>query len=471
MSDKELAANKAIVDRAKQILIANAQQYTRATLPGWLPGQDSKHDRLYKVFGLPEQLTFQAKKNMYDRNGFVKGAINKLTDKVWQDNPEIIEGQQDDKNKKETPTEKEFAAFAKRTKLWRAMAMADRYRMVGNYSALIVRIADGKDWSLPVENLRPEQIIGFYPVWEDQLEVSRTDDDRMSDTYGEPLLWNFKESCRLDSSLNTRVKPVPIQIHANRVFYMGDVFTDGLSSESGNNLIAAGYNSAYALFKVLQAGAEGSAKNSMRQIHANFDKDADMRKVAQALGVEVSAIGDAFQSMGEDLNTFLDAFTVTQGVEMTPLTANMSTIDDVAQWNMNEFCAAMGGIPSTELTGTLTGDRASTENAKVMAMIAGGRREQVLNNDILDLLAMWQKQGCWQGVEFDVVWTDLLVPSPLEKVQLSKAMADVNSASLTTTGVAFDGDEIRVAGGYEPTGDADVAKEVADMSAEQDAEE
>ena len=52
-----------------------------------------------------------------------------------------------------------------------------------------------------------------------------------------------------------------------------------------------------------------------------------------------------------------------------------------------------------------------------------------------------------------------------------RAMADVNAASLTTTGVAFDGDEIRVAGGYEPTGDDDAAKEVADMSVEQDAEE
>ena len=48
-----------IVANAKQMLAANAQQYTRATLPGWLPGQDNKHDRLYKVFGLPEQLTLK----------------------------------------------------------------------------------------------------------------------------------------------------------------------------------------------------------------------------------------------------------------------------------------------------------------------------------------------------------------------------------------------------------------------------
>jgi len=120
--DKEI-----IVNRAKQMLVANAQQYTRATLPGWLPGQDNKHDRLYKVFGLPEQLTFQAKKNLYDRNGFVKGAIDKLCGKVWQDNPEIIEGSGEEaKDRKETTTEKEFAAFAKRTKLWRCFAMADK---------------------------------------------------------------------------------------------------------------------------------------------------------------------------------------------------------------------------------------------------------------------------------------------------------------------------------------------------------
>jgi len=465
--DKEI-----IVNRAKQMLAANAQQYTRATLPGWLPGQDNKHDRLYKVFGLPEQLTFQAKKNLYDRNGFVKGAIDKLCGKVWQDNPEIVEGSGEEaKDRKETQAEKEFAAFAKRTKLWRCFAMADKYRMVGNYSALILRIADGKDWSLPVDGLTPDKIVGFYPVWEDQLKVSSTDTDRMSDTYGEPLLWTYHEPVNFDHTMNTRVKPVDITIHRDRVFYLGDVFTDGLSSEGGNNLLASAYNSAFALFKLNQSGAEGFAKNSMRQIHANFDKDADMRKVAQALGVKVEEIGDAFQSMGEDLNTFLDAFTVTQGVDMTALSVSMPQIAEFAQWNMNEFCAALGGIPSTELTGTLTGDRASSENGKVMAMLAGGRRNQVLNNDILDFVAYMQGLGCWAGKEFDISWPDLLVPSPLEKVQLAGAMADANAKSLTGAGLLFDANEMRVAGGYEPDADDLLRDEVDDLSAEMDKEE
>ncbi len=461
-----------IVANAKQMLAVNAQQYTRATLPGWLPGEDNKHDRLYKVFGLPEELTFRTKYFLYARDsGFVKGAIDKINAKVWQDNPTIIEGSGEEaKDRKETQTEKEFAAFAKRTKLWRLFAMADKYRMIGNYSALILRIADGKELSEPAENIKPDDIVGYYPVWEDQLEVSDTNKDRTSRDFGEPLLWSFKESDTVDKTNNTRNAMSGQTIHASRVFYLGDVFTDGLSAESGNNMLSAAYNSAKALFKLNQAGAEGFAKNSMRQIHANFDKDADMRKVAQALGVKVEEIGDAFQSMGEDLNTFLDAFTVTQGVDMTALSVSMPQIAEFAQWNMNEFCAALGGIPSTELTGTLTGDRASTENGKVMAMLADGRRNQVLNNDILDFVSFLQGLGCWTGKEFDISWPDLLVPSPLEKVQLAGAMADANAKSLTGAGLLFDANEMRVAGGYEPDADTDLQKEVDDLSAEMDKE-
>jgi len=182
--------------------------------------------------------------------------------------------------------------------------------------------------------------------------------------------------------------------------------------------------------------------------------------------------GDAFQSMGEDLNTFLDAFTVTQGVDMTALSVSMPQIAEFAQWNMNEFCAALGGIPSTELTGTLTGDRASTENGKVMAMLADGRRNQVLNNDILDFVAFLQGLGCWTGKEFDVSWPDLLTPSPLDRMMVVDKMADVNNKSITTVGVVFDSNKMMVAGGYEPEKeDMGLQKEVDDLSAEMDKEE
>jgi hypothetical protein len=105
-----------------------------------------------------------------------------------------------------------------------------------------------------------------------------------------------------------------------------------------------------------------------------------------------------------------------------------------------------------------------------MAMLADGRRNQVLNNDILDFVSFLQGLGCWTGKEFDVSWPDLLVPSPLEKVQLAGAMADANSKSLTGAGLLFDANEMRVAGGYEPDVDDSLRDEVDALSYEMDKE-
>jgi len=169
-------------------------------------GSDSKHGSLYRVFGLPTELTFEHKKNMYDRNGVAGGAIDKLAGKTWESYPELVEGEPSAENKVDSQLEKELRKFCKRTKLWRAFRAMDTKRMVGNYAALILRIADGQDWSQPATNVRPDQIVGYMPVWECQLRVTDTEMDRTSERYGEPKAWAYQEIVSYDNSLNT--KPV-----------------------------------------------------------------------------------------------------------------------------------------------------------------------------------------------------------------------------------------------------------------------
>lgn len=219
-------------------------------------GSDSKHGSLYRVFGLPTELTFEHKKNMYDRNGVAGGAIDKLAGKTWESYPELVEGEPSAENKVDSPLEKELRKFCKRTKLWRAFRAIDTKRMVGNYAALILRIADGKDWSQEATNVRPDQIVGYMPVWECQLRVTDTEMDRTSERYGEPKAWAYQEIVSYDNSLNT--KPVQeVNIHWTRVVYFGDVFTDGSTSEFGNNLLARGFNAFTAIEKINQSGAGG----------------------------------------------------------------------------------------------------------------------------------------------------------------------------------------------------------------------
>ena len=62
----------------------SALERMRMTALSQVMGSDSKHGSLYRVFGLPTNLEFQHKKNLYDRNGVAGGAIDKLSAKTWR---------------------------------------------------------------------------------------------------------------------------------------------------------------------------------------------------------------------------------------------------------------------------------------------------------------------------------------------------------------------------------------------------
>lgn len=412
-------------------------------------GSDSKHGSLYRVFGLPTELTFEHKKNMYDRNGVAGGAIDKLAGKTWESYPELVEGEPSSENKVDTPLEKELRKFCKRTKLWRAFRAMDTKRMVGNYAALILRVADGKDWSQPATNVRHDQIVGYMPVWECQLRVTDTEMDRTSERYGEPKAWAYQEIVSYDNSLNT--KPVQeVNIHWTRVVYFGDVFTDSSTSEFGNNLLARGFNAFTAIEKINQSGAEGFFKNAARQLQANFSKEARMDEIARMMGVKVQEISDAFQAVGRDLNSQFDSFMVTQDVDVNALTVSMPNPQEFFDCCLQEACASLGGFPATELTGHMTGERSSSENGNVMAQLATSRRANVLDNDIEDFFNHLSDIGCFKGAELSAVWDDLLDPSTGDKLDNAKKMAEINQMGLGLGERYYTPQEIRTESGMEP---------------------
>ena len=435
-----------------QMLVNQCQstlERMRMTALSQVMGSDSKHGSLYRVFGLPIALEFQHKKNLYDRNGVAGGAIDKLAAKTWESYPDLIEGEEEDKNKDVTALEKELKKFAKRSKLWRAFRAMDTKRMVGNYSAIVLQIADGKEWSEPVENLRPDQIVGFYTPWEDQLTTCDIEQDRKSPRYGEPNSWSYQELINYDDTKNQAASK-PVTIHWTRVVYFGDIFADGSCSEFGNNLLARGYNAFQAIEKIVQSGGEGFFKNASRQLQANFSKDAKLADVARMMGVKVEELGEAFQVIGKDLNSQFDSFMVTQDVTVNSLSVNMPQPKEFFECALQEACASLGGFPATELVGHMTGERASSENGDVMAQLATSRRVNVINNDIEDFFAHLGELGCFKGAEITPAWGDLLEPSLGEKLANSKAMAEVNKLGEARGESYFTTQEVRVAGGSEP---------------------
>jgi len=218
------------------------------------------------------------------------------------------------------------------------------------------------------------------------------------------------------------------------------VFTDGSTSEFGNNLLARGFNAFTAIEKINQSGAEGFFKNAARQLQANFSKEARMDEIARMMGVKVQEISDAFQAVGRDLNSQFDSFMVTQDVDVNALTVSMPNPQEFFDCCLQEACASLGGFPATELTGHMTGDRSSSENNKVMAQLATSRRANVLDNDIEDFFKHLSDIGCFKGAELSTRWVLGLVSgtthrkrfAPSQEWSLSQRMDLRNCLSLSS---------------------------------------
>ncbi len=69
-------------------------------------GLENKCHSAWCEYGFPEQVTYENFYSLYRRGGIAHGAVEKLVGKCWQTNPEIIEGDQADKKRKETAWEK-----------------------------------------------------------------------------------------------------------------------------------------------------------------------------------------------------------------------------------------------------------------------------------------------------------------------------------------------------------------------------
>ena len=62
-----------------------------------------------------------------------------------------------------------------------------RRNLVGRFAALIYRVADSKPLSEPLE--QAERLVDIVPLFEDQIKVTKWNDDTASEDYGKPITY------------------------------------------------------------------------------------------------------------------------------------------------------------------------------------------------------------------------------------------------------------------------------------------
>lgn len=399
-----------------------------------------KHDH-YSDFGWPEVVTYEMLRQMWDRNPLARAAVETHIEKVWEDDPEIFEAEE---AHNETDLETTFKRWAEDVRFWQKLAEADRRSMVGDYSALILQVADNQEWHRPLGKVRGLQDIwDIIPAWEGELTVSEWELDQRSRRYGEPLMYTYQEKQRTEARNQPPVKSV--SIHYSRVLIWSST-----GDLNGRSILRPGYNALLDVEKVIGGGAEGFWKNARSSLTMAIDADSNLDKLARALGVGPDQLGDKLNEVVDDFSKGFDKALITQGITATPIQVTMPQPEEFQDGPLKLFAAGVR-IPIRVLIGNITGERASTEDERSWAKRCNGLRDREKKPLIKAMLNRLEACGALPPeVDWFIEWPDLTEGTSEEKLASADKLADINSKMVGTgERVPFSANEVREAAGYE----------------------
>ncbi len=417
------------------------------------PG-NTKRTKLWEEFGYPDNLEFDRYYRAYERNAVGYAAVHKLLDSCWVDNPTIIDGEENRESTETTTWEKTVTKLLK--KHWPKIKDADRRNLIGRYSAILIQFRDGREWSQPVDRvvvgrLADKAIVKLIPAWESQVKPGNFDTDTLSETYGQPVSFNFNEQPVGDDGTYGPVRGVTV--HPDRVI----ILCEGSEDEnmlSGVPYLRAGYNKLLDLEKVSGGSAEGFLKNASRQLGIAFDKETDMDSLKRAAtDAGFKDLGEALNDKVAKMNRGTDAALVMQAG--TPSVLSVAPADPKPTWEVtaNEFAASIQ-CPFTILFGQQTGRLASDQDKADWAKRCNGRRWGFMSSVVQTILERLWTVGVIEAPksgEVTLAWSDLLAPSEKEKIANMQAMATVAKDTQAAFGTpAIDENEVRTVGELEP---------------------
>lgn len=435
----------------------SAQINRRAYIQGGAgaPG-NTKRLKLWEEFGYPRQITFEHFYKAYDRNAVAFGAVHKLLEGSWYDNPFIVDGDESRASKEQTEWEKTVNKMMR--KHWAKIKDADRRNLVGHYSAIILQFRDSRTWDQAVNTAalssqKDAGLVRMIPVWESQISPVDYDNDQASENYGMPTMYSFTER-PLDNQIHGPTRAV--QIHPERVI----ILCEGSEDEtilSGIPLLKAGYNKLLDLEKISGGSAEGFLKNASRQLAINISADANLQTIAnEAIKAGFKDLGDALNQKMQKLNRGVDDALITQAGEASVL--SVAAADPEPSWTVaaNEFAASIM-CPFTILYGQQTGRLASDEDKEDWGKRLNGRREgfisKIVSEVVMRLVQFNVIPQPTKG-EIYVQWTDLLAPSYSDKIANAKDLAQIAKDTQAAFGTSsIDTNEIREAVDLEPIAD------------------
>lgn len=434
-------------NKSKAALLVNAirdAQFFRQ-FGEYFQSRDTRADSAWDSYGYTHEVSFTDCYTMYSRFGIANAVVKMIVDKCWQTAPKVCN---DPEGHEETQWEREFSVLASRLELFERLRGLDWRQRVFRYAGLIMFVDDGKELNQPlVGRFKARNLVDVRPVIEGQLEPNQYDDNPKSSRYGMPVTYQFNEQGLGDKN---RQSGRSVEIHYTRVIIWAEGADDG--TIYGTPTLEPIFNSLVTLERLIGAGGTGYWKAARQAMNLNVQKDANLQQLAAALGTDLAGLPDAIDEQVDSFNRGFDKALMLQGIEAK--TFDFSVPDPQQFFNAALSDVAAGAqIPLTILIGQQTGRLASDEDQSQWAQTAESRRQNWLNPSIKKTVQRFVELGFVSdpGADLCVEWEPLQEPSPKDKLERGKMMAETVKA-LVGTGVEspFTAKDIREESGFEP---------------------
>lgn len=414
--------------------IGNATRRIEQMFPGYFP--EAKHNH-YVDYGWPTTISFSQLHGMYRRNGLARAVVEKTILKTWQDNPELWETE--DQN--ETELEKQIRKRFDDLRVWQSMAEAHRRSMVGGYAGLILRYRDDQPFSAPVGRVNGglEGLAEVIPAWGGagaQLEVAEWVTDETSEDYGKPKMYRFNEAAVGQNQNQVR----QFMVHPDRVLIWS---ADG-TVHAGSALEPC-YNALMDAEKIQGAGGEGFRKNARQGVALEADKETDLTRMAQAMGIKPSEVADVMNEQVEDFQRGFDKMLLLQGIKMSAVSVTLPIPEHFFAITVQTI-ASSRNMPTKILIGNQSGERASTEDSREWAQTNNAIRVNEAKPLIGQFVNRLEGVGILPERDWHIHWSDLTDATQDDKIKRAEVMANINQKGGMER--PFLPDEIRTAAGY-----------------------
>lgn len=413
----------------------------RRTLFG-LPtlSNDAKRASAWADYGYPEHLGFDNYYAMFCRGGIARAGVMRHVEKSWETNPWIVEGEEGDKPRTDwSEWELTIARLCRELQLWGRLSAADWRNRVGRYAGLYLTFGDGLTPDQPVTH--GAKLIKVKPLFESQLEPSAWNDDPASPEYGQPSMYQLKQSSADQGPVGQT-----LQIHPDRVH----IIAEGADDDSiyGTPALEPGFNSLLDIEKIRGAGGEGFWKAARGAW--SLEGEADAQQLATMLGVPQDQVAEALNDTAADFAAGMDKLLMLGGMTAKSLTFTVPDPQKFFDIAAADFAASVS-CPLPILLGQQISQRSSDENAREWQQTIMSRRRQFLGPNIESLVRHLMRLGTLPARDrFYVAWDDLTDATATDKLDNAKSMSETNrNNAMGGLQPSFTENEIREAAGLD----------------------